>query len=221
MNKLTYFIVGFIFLVSKTQGQVFHFLDTTTTLIKTTDQSPAHWYLEIYNDTNLDYTLRWKAIFLNIPIEWDINFDTQSALYDPVLDGDSADFILMDSLVFPQKLIIGATTNNTPGHGSVFFDIYDPANPSNLVTIEYEFIITGVPAGIEELTHENLIGVIFGYIEFFCSKPCTYSIISQSGQLVRTGNTQNGNCNISDLTSGIYFVYLQVGEKNYTQKFWR
>lgn len=130
-------------------AQVFYFNTTSTTLIKDVSQSPAHWYIEIHSNLPIDTNLRWKANFSNIPVDWVINFDTQSTFHLPVDDGDSADFTLLSGLAFPQKLIIGAEFNGVVGSGSVFFDIYDPNTPMEVVTIEYRFIATN-SAGLDE-----------------------------------------------------------------------
>jgi hypothetical protein len=122
-------------------GQAFYFNDTSTTLIKTTDQTPAHWYIEIFSNELVDTTLRWKTTFSNIPPQWGITFDDQDNNYPVINDGDSADFTLFTGWTFPQKLIIGAHLNNTAGEGSVLFDIYDPNDPSFVQVIEYHFIV--------------------------------------------------------------------------------
>jgi hypothetical protein len=210
----------FLFFIGNIQAQVFHFVDTSTTIIKDITQSPAHWYLEIYNDLNVEDTLRWKAHFVNIPSQWDINFDTQSGYWDPVLDGDSADFVLMDSLDFPQKLIIGNATNLTVGHGSVFMDIYDPQNPTDLVTIEYEFIITEVGAGIEDELISHSIFISANQIQFNFSKTGHYSLYSSSGQLLKTESIQSA-CDLSLQAQGLYIVQVQIGEKQIVKKFIR
>lgn len=130
-------------------AQVFYFNTTSTTLIKDVSQSPAHWYIEIHSNLSIDTNLRWKANFSNIPLDWVINFDTQSTFHSPVNDGDSANFTLLSGLAFPQKLIIGAEFNGVVGNGSVFFDVYDPNVPMEVVTIEYRFIATN-SAGLDE-----------------------------------------------------------------------
>ncbi len=220
MKKWIYILVALVVFNSHGFAQVFHFADSSTTIIKTTAQSPAHWYLEIYNDIGVDYPLRWKTHFFNIPAAWNINFDTQAGYFDPVLDGDSADFMLLDSLSFPQKLIIGAATNNTPGHGSVFMDIYDPLNPAGMVTIEYEFIITSVAAGIGEEETEIFFSIHHGYIEFLSSMD-EFSVYSVSGQLLRSGDGNSTGCNILALSSGLYFLHVRKGQTFYTAKFSR
>lgn len=144
-------------------AQVFYFNTTSTTLVKDVSQSPAHWYIEIYSNLQIDTTLRWKASFSNIPIDWVINFDTQSTFHSPVYDGDSADFTLFSGLTFPQKLIIGAEFNGVVGSGSVFFDIYDPNTPLEVVTIEYRFIATN-SAGLEEVGETSKIFIKDGIL---------------------------------------------------------
>lgn len=144
-------------------AQVFYFNTTSTTLVKDVSQSPAHWYIEIYSNLSIDTTLRWKASFSNIPVDWVINFDTQSTFHSPVYDGDSADFTLFSGLTFPQKLIIGAEFNGVVGSGSVFFDIYDPNTPLEVVTIEYRFIATN-SAGLEEVGETSKIFIKDGIL---------------------------------------------------------
>lgn len=199
-------------------AQVFHFNDSSTTIIKDITQSPAHWYLEIYNDLNVEDTLWWKAHFVNIPTQWVINFDTQSGYWSPVMDGDSASFILLDSLSLPQKLIIGNATNLTVGHGSIFMDIYDPADASSLVTIEYEYIITGVGANIEEELLVHSILIKNNLIEFNLYGVGNYYISNSIGKIIQTGKT-NEQIEMSQLSLGVYFIYVQIGEKYWMKKF--
>ncbi len=146
------FVLFVLFFTQQVKAQIFSFEDTSTVIIKTTNQSPAHWYLEITNEIGTDSTLRWVTHFENIPVEWEINFDCQNQNWPVVLDGDSSDFVMGVYPDFPQKLIIGAVLNNTPGHGVIYFDIFDPANRSEMQTISYEYIvgIAGLNA-LEEL----------------------------------------------------------------------
>ena len=154
MKKI--FTAAFLSITSLVIGQNFHVVNTTTTLTKTTDQSPAHWYIEVYNDVDPDsLLLRWKASFSNIPTGWQIDLDDQDNYTSDIQDNDSADFYLHAGLSFPQKLIIGATLNNTVGIGSVFFDLYEPSNASNVVQIEYHFIVTQSTLGIFELSDDS------------------------------------------------------------------
>lgn len=136
-------------------GQIFHFNDTSAVLIKTTNQSPAHWYLEVISDLQTDTNLRWVTHFSTIPSQWVISFDDGTFSDNSIVDSDSADFLLAPTGTFPLKLIIGATLNNTPGHGIVYFDIFDPDNRSVKQTISYEFIVTEQGAGLDEQIHST------------------------------------------------------------------
>lgn len=214
-------IMLWLFFTNTMFAQVFHFQNTTATIIKTTAQSPAHWYLEIYNDIGIDTTLRWKADISNVPAAWTITFDDENNFYNNLQTGDSADFTLYDSLQFPQKLIIGAFTNNVPATGSVFIDVYDPANPSAAVTIEYLFIITN-PVGV--LTTEpapSILKIRANKISFFFKEPTPFRIISETGSVVYSGNIQNGIYDFSKLLHGAYFVYFMYDGKQYVKKFLR
>ena len=155
MKSTILFVVLFLVQLNAA-AQLFYFEDTSAVLIKTVNQSPAHWYLEILTDSPTDTTLRWKAHFVSVPSAWQINFDDQTTNHSPVEDGDSADFVLFGSPEYPQKLIIGATLNNTPGHGFVYFDIYDPLTPQDVQTISYEFIISPF-LGLEDLLTDQYI----------------------------------------------------------------
>ncbi len=210
MKKLLLFVS--LSLAHFSMGQTFHFEDTCTTLIKNTNQSPAHWYLEIFNDVGVDTTLRWKAAFENIPVEWSINFDSQSQNWPMVMDGDSADFTLLFSPDFPQKLIIGAMLNGTPGHGTVFFDIFDPDFPSYRQSICYEFIVSAV--GLDELQSVPFVRFKGDVIEVINGKETTVDIYAINGQhlLHQTGNTQ---FILNGLSTQPVLIYLKQDDKQY------
>lgn len=205
-------------------AQVFSFVDTSTALVKTTDESPAHWYLEIYNDVGVDTTLRWKASFdPNLPPQWVITFDDQNNFYNPVNDGDSADFTAFVSPSFPQKLIIGGILNNTPGTASVYFDIYDPANPSFVQTIEYRFIISMGSGtwGTEELTEEEQwfaqSSRTFNFEDEFNSNEISF--FDTSGKCVfKTSIEENTLTVPTKVESGTYFVRMKQGNTFYSSR---
>lgn len=207
----------FVFLVAvlgcnALKAQAFHVEDTSALLIKNTDQSPAHWYIEVMTDSNVDTTLRWKAHFSNIPAAWEINFDDQDNYYPVVLDGDSADFTLFANLGYPQKLIISAILNNTPGHGIVYFDVYDPDAPSFVQMVSFEFIISA--AGLDELLaaapvtmHENVLSTTNGKI-------AKLRVFDQQGKFLF--DQKGDHFSLENLPSGqaVYLV-LQIGASNW------
>ncbi|MDG1331817.1 MAG: T9SS type A sorting domain-containing protein [Crocinitomicaceae bacterium] len=217
-------IVCFLLIGLNASAQAFSFVDTITILDKTTDESPAHWYLEIFNDVGVDTTLRWKSSFdPNLPPQWVITFDDQNNFYNPVNNGDSADFTLYAAPAFPQKLIIGGILNNTPGTASVYFDIYDPANPSYVQTIEYRFIISMGSGtwGTEELNEEEQwftqSGRSFTFIDKFNSNEVV--LYDNSGRQILSKDIQSNQLEISsNIPSGIYFLTTKINNSFYSTR---
>ncbi len=199
-------------------AQVFHFVQTSVTLNKSTAQSPAHWYIEIYNDVNVDTALRWKADLSNIPAGWTMTFDDQNNWYSNVLDGDSADFILRDSLTFPQKLIIGAFTNNIAANASAYFHIYNPADTVAPVIIEYIFNITSATGIVSAVADARFIKVIDRTVYFSFDTPTDYNLVSLAGQLIQAGKVERDAIPIDHLKQGIYFIYFFEGNTLFVKK---
>jgi hypothetical protein len=199
-------------------AQTHHFNNNSTTLIKTTDQSPAHWYIEIFNDVGVDTTLRWKAFFENVPSQWQINFDDQNNNYPNVQDGDSADFTLFVTQQIPQKLIIGAMLNNTPADASVYFEIYNPAVPAVIDTIVYHFIVSSGTQGLSDLMEQNIIDLDKNILRIINDKPTDFSVLDETGRLILSAK-QTDQINLSSLKSGqIYFLALNQGKERYLLK---
>lgn len=207
----------FILSVFTANSQAFHFNNTSTTLVKTTDQSPAHWYIEVYNDVSVDTTLRWKASFSNVPAQWNINFDDQDNYYATVNDGDSSDFTLFSGLSFPQKLIIGAAFNGVPGNASIYFDIYDPADPSYVVTIEYRYIVT--LADLNDLEEQDLVQRNGNYLIFDESLiGGMVQVIDEVGQIISEYDITNKVYMEEFTSSGIFFARIIKEEKILTHR---
>jgi len=182
--KLVASVAGF-FLCLHAFGQVFHVSDTSALIIKTVNQSPAHWYIEVFSDISADTTLRWKAVhFDNVPPEWEILMDDQSNSYSNVLVGDSADFALPANQPFAKKLIIGAVLNGTPGHGICYFDVYDPDHASFRQTISYEFIVTNSTNGIADLNEESFLEWENGFLRIKDGEEANFEAYDLNGKLV-------------------------------------
>lgn len=180
-------------------AQVFHVSDTSALLVKTTTQSPAHWYIEVFSDCPVDTTLRWKAThFDDIPSEWEILMDDQTVFHSNVQVGDSADFALLANQSFATKLIIGAMLNGTPGHGICYFDVYDPHNPAIVQTISYEFIVTPATNGIADLKDNSFLEWKEGVLKVKDGKDADFEVLDLSGKwLIK--NKRINQLNVSDL----------------------
>ena len=186
------------------RAQVFHISDTSALLVKTTSQSPAHWYIEVFSDCPVDTVLRWKAThFDNVPPEWEILMDDQTVSHSDVNVGDSADFNLLANQSFATKLIIGGMLNGTPGHGICYFDVYDPAAPSIIQTISYEFIITPSTNGIADLDG-SFLEWKGGVLKVKGEKEATFEVFDLSGKSVK--NELTNQFLVSDLPKDTCFV---------------
>lgn len=206
-------ILAFLFVISVSCsfGQTFSFPLSSRTLVKTTDQSPAHWYLEIVNNYGSDTTLRWKTTFVSVPPEWGITFDDQNTFYNPIVTGDSADFTLYGGLTITQKLIIGAVLNGTTGHAFMYFDVYDPENVSVVKTIYFEFIVTESSASIEQIhADDNWYSVSNGEIVIDPSYSGErVSVYSSNGSLVKSVIVDEKLLLPNDLSVNNYILVLE------------
>lgn len=165
--------------------QVFHIPDTSALLVKTTSQSPAHWYIEVVSDITIDTSLRWKAThFDNVPAAWQISIDDQTSFHANVQVGDSGDFNLPANQPFATKLIIGAMLNSTPGHGICYFNVYDPDNLSVVQAISYEFIVTPSTNGIADLNDESFLEWKEGILRVKDGKEAEFEVSDLAGKIV-------------------------------------
>jgi hypothetical protein len=214
---LVAFFVGF-----QSLGQVFHVSDTSALIVKTTNQSPAHWYIEVFSDSSVDTVLRWKAThFDNIPPEWEIAMDDQTASYSNVQVGDSADFDLPANQPFARKLIIGAILNGTPGHGICYFEVYDPNDLSLIKTISYEFIVTGPVNGIVDLNEDSFLEFEDGFLKVKNGQEARFELHDLSGNLLLENELTN-TFNISCLPEGqLYFIKVRLNSKEAIVKLYR
>jgi hypothetical protein len=200
-----------------THSQVFYFNNTSTTLVKTVNQSPAHWYIEIFSNSATDVTLKWKAILSQIPSQWVINFDDQTVNHTPVNDGDEAIFTLFPTGEFPQKLIIGAMFNNTPGIGMAAFEISDP-NTNDKDTIRYIFHVTD-NLSVEKSEISLPYSIKNGVLTIENNLENSVLIYDESGRVIDELN----NCNsytIKDLKkNSLFYIQLYCEQKVYSIKY--
>lgn len=220
MNKRL-FLWGIAFFVLKTvtaQEQVFYFDNTETTLVKTTDHSPIHWYINIYSASNEDETLQWKSIFQTIPEEWIITLDDQTVYHQDVKHNDSSDFILFTTPEVTQKLIIGAQLNNQVGQGTVSFEISDPDMPGVSDTIHFHFNVSQGSLDIENPILSEQFRMEGGQLYTVSGEPASFFVFDQTGRRLVV---QEGKA-LFDLTTlpaaGMYFFQILKGNNFYSFK---
>lgn len=195
-------------------AQIFYFEDTETTLVKETNQSPVHWYVEIFSNIQVDSVLRWKADFVNIPNEWNINFDCQSIVFPSVEHNDSADFLFWSEPEFPQKLIIGAMLNDIPGNGSVYFDIYDPYNREEVERIAFHFLISlSTNVSLDESVLSSVIAIENGVIHNISSTNLSCCIFDIEGKIIHKTNEFSKGIDLSMRKGELVIIHL-IDQKN-------
>ncbi len=190
MKNLIFFLA--FFLSFNSGAQVFHIPDTSALLVKTTSQSPAHWYIEVVSDSSTDTVLRWKAThYDNVPVEWQISIDDQTTFHPNVQVGDSGDFNLLANQPFATKLIIGAMLNGTPGHGICYFDVYDPDNLAVVQAISYEFIVTPSTNGITDLNDDSFLEWENGVLLVKNGQEAEFEVYDLAGKMVLKNKLTN------------------------------
>ncbi len=216
--KVSLLSIFLIFLANFSKAQTFSFVNNSTTLIKTTDQSPAHWYIEIVNDLNIDTALRWKSIFEDVPTQWQITFDDQTTFHTDVNHGDSADFALPISGTFPQKLIIGAMLNNTPASATIHFEVYDPFAPSVKDTISFIFYVSQGSANLNELQKEGIVYLDGNMLFLLGGEKSDFLVYDAAGKLVsKTKDDHRLDMNSLPQNRAL-FLQFSVGMKTYVVK---
>lgn len=215
------FLWSIAFLLLKTvvaHGQVFYFDNTETTLVKTTDHSPVHWYITIYSTSNEDETLQWKSIFQTIPEEWVVTFDDQTVSHQNVQHNDSADFVLYTTPEIPQKLIIGVHLNNQVGQGTVSFEISDPDTPGVTDTIHFHFNISQGSLEVENTFLSGKFRLEEGKLYTISGEPASFSVFDQTGRLL-TEQTGKAVFDMTTLPSeGMYFFQIVQNNNLYSFK---
>ncbi|WP_343635324.1 hypothetical protein [Fluviicola sp.] len=203
-----------LFLCFSSRAQVFHIPDTSALLVKTTSQSPAHWYIEVFSDISTDTVLRWKAThFDNVPVQWQISMDDQTTFHANVQVGDSGDFNLLANQAFATKLIIGAMLNGTPGHGICYFDVYDPDNASVIQEISYEFIVTPSTNAITELNEASFLEWKEGILKVKDEREAVFQVSDLSGRIA-VQNKLTNQLNISDLPKNqVLLIQVKLDNK--------
>jgi hypothetical protein len=183
------------------------------------NQTPAHWYINIYPNQTNDVNLRWKTYFTGIPSQWSILFDDQNSVHDPIFDQDSADFVLFGQPDVVQKLIIGAHLNGTSGLGTVSFILYNPLNNTDRDTIHFHFNIHKVPVSVDDIQKNNEIYTWKeNQISLNDNQVGNFNIYDEQGKLIQQVKGVN-TFEISNLHKNKwYYIQLEVDKEYYILK---
>ena len=208
------FLAGAFF--SNAQNSLFYFNENSTTLSINTGQSPAHWYIEIYNSGSSDTTLRWIAHFNRLQPEWKIGFNDQTNNFMEIADGDSADFTLFHNPSSIQRLVISNTLNGAAGRGTVWFDVFDPETPSMRDTIEYVFeVAAGSSTSAAEMEAEALQATQtrFGFLMNKTLQEATCHIYDLQGRLIESNVFSGRRLPLKATEAGHMYILIVSSEK--------
>lgn len=195
--------------------QSFYFNEKQTTLSVKTNQTPAHWYIEIYSNSNQDVNLRWKTHFSLIPAAWQIDFDDQTAMHTNIKNGNSSDFVLLTQPTIPQKLIISAHLNDTPGNGTVWMEIYNPQDNNARDTIQYHFIVSKGVSGVETQLQQYSLTIEKGVVQFTDFREVDFMVYDSYGVLLLKKQKSN-NLLLDEIPSNkTVFIQIQDAKEYY------
>jgi hypothetical protein len=195
---------------------------TFVNLTKSADFGIAHDYIQIYNLLGQDFDMRWVAVFASksgCPAGWVISLADPDSNYVPIIDNDSADFILSSTNPTYNKLTIGVDHNGVVGNCEVNFRLYSISDPTSEILIGYNISITPGVIGVNELN--------FSDNNTIYPNPSSGYFIIKGG--FKEGSVFDGLGNklfritkkeidLSNYPKGIYFYHYKANDKVYSGK---
>jgi hypothetical protein len=157
MFKLSCILFLFLFIfLPQSYSQSFSVNATTVEMIRPSSFFVMYDPIEIRNLTDEELHLRWKRISnghgQNLPPEeWDIAVQDPSDYYNPANALDSADFTLLTGENGISFFILQLFPNDTPGEHLYRYQIYDPENPEDIVSLSFDFTVNAVTS----ISNEN------------------------------------------------------------------
>lgn len=197
-------------------SQLFHVGNTDIYLNNTTDNDPLHWYNNIYNDTTIDLSMRWRASLSLIPPSWTINIHD---IYNNTVDlavADSGDYILEVQPPVQPMLIINIFSNGSVGNGTVTITTFPIDYPWEQATFYFHLSI-GLGT-METVTLQDASLVHEPYLRrFLLPEAGIYQVINMNGQVLQSGN--GSIVNYGMLPQGIYALAVQCEGRYFSARF--
>lgn len=197
-------------------SQIFHVGNTDIYLNNTTDNDPLHWYNNIYNDTTVDLSMRWRASLSLIPPSWTI---TIHDIYNNTVDlavADSGDYILEVQPPVQPMLIINIFSNGSVGNGTVTVTTFPVDYPWQQATFYFHL---NIEAGtMQTVTLQSASLVHEAYLQrFLLPAAGVYQVISMNGQVLQAG--KGTVVNYGSLPRGVYALVVQCEGRNFYTRF--
>lgn len=204
--------------------ELFELKDSIIVLSKTLNFENVHWYGEIINlQDTIPADLQWKLETpFGAPLAWECNFDDQTQNSENVMDGDSAEFVLLADLEFLQKLIIGVQHNGSIGNAQYIFKISSLAEPEKIKNQVFRVQFEEGTTSNENLATEDIPLRYDGGKLYIHDEIDELSIVNSAGQSVlRVDDAKNGEIfDLNPSTGGVYFISWYYHGKKQVRKFY-
>ena len=199
-----------LFCVKMTQAQTsFSVSDTLQDVYKNTTFGTVHGYVQLTNLTQSDLNLRWRlTITGKYPSSWVFSAADPDSSYSPVQTGDSADFVLDLVSSTTNKIIYGLDHNAEPGSAQMHFYIFDPANPSENVTVHFNLYILDA-SGIYNIMNNEDYELINEYLKIKNAKNISrIRIVSLNGTIIFDDEISEDKSILLPQKHAIYFIEI-------------
>jgi hypothetical protein len=184
--------------------------DTVQNVYKNTTFGTIHGYTQLTNLTQNNLQLRWRlTITGKYPPSWIFSAADPDSAYSPVYSGDSADFTLDLVSTTTNKIIYGLDHKGEPGSAQMSFFIFDPSNPTENVTVNFNLFILDATGINQSLTKNPNIKIDNNYIYILNStKIKQLQIINLNGSVTNLQNFENSKKIKLPDNNTLYFIEI-------------
>ena len=185
-------------------------------------------YIELGNNTDDTLYMHWEKTetICSNPGEpgniWNIGIQDHVNFYNPANHLESGNFFIPTITGSTDKFLLHLFPNNLAGRLVVKFKFYPIDNPSDSVSVVYDYTVTEV-VGIEDFFVENNFVVNpnpasqYFYITNQSTQKSVISIFDAHGkrlQNISLGISETEQIDCSRYPNGVYFVKIDCGGKS-------
>jgi len=226
MKKLysTFVVLG-ICAASFAQDFIYDPSSTVVAELQTQTYSNVDMYIE--TPSPQDITYRWKLVSNTIPVEWSYSLCDYTTCYPGIpASGTMTPITAADmSNGIRASFKITISPNSTYGNGEVKIWVYDQADSNIGDTVTFQLNHTNSAGLTEEVLASMNLYPNPSEGKFNISNPGSkavdveiYSVQGNSIQRLNITPESTETIDMSDLSKGVYFAHLRVGEMIRTQK---
>jgi hypothetical protein len=158
---------------------------------------------------------------------WVTSILDPSNSYDPANDLDSADFYLGPEVSSTDKFIFHLFPNLQAGNLVVKFKLFPVANPSDSISLTFDYTATPVTTGLAESLADDRIFLYPNpaatrfYLDNLTGKPQTVWLLNPAGQVLNSfllKQNEVGEINCAGLPPGSYYLKYQFEQSVFFKK---